>query len=55
MILPPSNICRFDFFIPILTIVLLKKLEIWKKIKYRLKLHYVINHIIFDFFITLCF
>jgi hypothetical protein len=24
-----------------------------KKLKYKLKLHYVINHIIFDFFITL--
>jgi hypothetical protein len=39
MILPPSNICRFDFFIPILTIVLLKKLEIWKKL--NIDLNYI--------------
>jgi hypothetical protein len=44
--LPPSpNICRFDFFTPILTICLIKKSKVIK-IKYILKRHYVINHII---------
>jgi hypothetical protein len=46
-LLPPSpNICPFEFFIPTLTIRLIKKIKVMKKIKYILKLHYVINHII---------
>jgi hypothetical protein len=43
---PSLNIYHFDFFILTLTIDLIKKIEVRKKIKYILKLHYVINNII---------
>jgi hypothetical protein len=42
----------FDFFILTLTIYYIKKFKVIK-IKCIIKLLYVINHIIFEFFITL--
>jgi hypothetical protein len=44
----------FDFYINFDHSSYLKN-QNFEKIKYILKLHYVINHIIFDFFITLIF
>jgi hypothetical protein len=36
-------------FISILIIFLIKKIKVIEKLEYILKLHYVINHIIFNF------
>jgi hypothetical protein len=37
-------------FISTLIVRLIKKIKVKKKLKYILKLYYVINYIIFDFF-----
>jgi hypothetical protein len=49
---PNKQILSLSLNIYRITIRLIKKLS-YEKIKYILKLYYVINHIIFDFFITL--
>jgi hypothetical protein len=51
--LHPEIFLPFDFYIKFDHSSSLKK--VMEKIKYILKLHYVINYIIFDFFITLFF
>jgi hypothetical protein len=46
---PSSNICYVWFFISTLIIYFIKN-KVFKKIKYKIKLLYVINPIIFDFY-----
>jgi hypothetical protein len=53
MLSPSPNVCHVWLFTSTLIIYFIKKLKLWKKIKCILKLLCVINHIIFDFFITL--
>jgi hypothetical protein len=56
ILLPSPNVCYVILVTSTLTICFIIKNKVMqKKIKCVLKLLYVINHIIFDFFITLIF